>query len=91
MFDRIRAAGAEKIAELLNMDRLSLSSVRDFVRSPENTNSAFDILDRSLSGGRSSSGNGLVSIDEILNFSAGTGIPLDDFLNSVNREMRLDL
>lgn len=91
MFDRIRAAGAEKIAELLNMDRSSLSSVRDFVGSPENTNSAFDILDRSLSDGRSSSGNGLVSIDEILNFRAETGIPLDDFLNSINREMRLDL
>jgi prepilin-type N-terminal cleavage/methylation domain-containing protein len=91
MFDRIRAAGAEKIAELLNMDSSSLSSVRDFVRSPENTNSSFDILDRSLSDGRSSSGNGLVSIDEILNFRAGTDIPLDDFLNSVNREMRFDL
>jgi prepilin-type N-terminal cleavage/methylation domain-containing protein len=91
MFDRIRAAGAEKIAELLNMDRSSLSSVRDFVGSPENTNSAFDILDRSLSDGRSSGGNGVVSIDEILNFRAGTDIPLDDFLNSVNREMRFDL
>ena len=91
MFDRIRALGAEKIAELLNMDRSSLSSVRDFVGSPENTNSAFDMLDRSFSDGRSSSGNGLVSIDEILNFRAGTDIALDDFLNSVNREMRLDL
>ena len=91
MFDRIRSAGAEKIAELLNMDGSSLSSVRDFVGSPENTNSAFDILDRSVSGGRSSSGNGLVSIDEILNFRAGTDIPLDDFLNCVNREMRFDL
>jgi hypothetical protein len=68
-----------------------VSSVRDFVGSPENTNSAFDMLDRSFSDGRSSSGNGLVSIDEILNFRAGTDIPLDDFLNSVNREMRLDL
>src|SRR4030095_13320628 len=91
MFDRIRALGAEKIAELLNMDRSSLSSVRDFVGSPENTNSAFDMLDRSFSDGRSSSGNGLVSIDEILNFRAGTDIPLDDFMNAVNREMRLDL
>jgi prepilin-type N-terminal cleavage/methylation domain-containing protein len=91
MFDRIRAAGAEKIAELLNMDRSSLRSVRDFVGSPENINSAFDILDRSLSEGRSSSGNGLVSIDEFLNFRAGTDIPLNDFLNSVNREMRFDL
>jgi hypothetical protein len=93
MFDRIRALGAEKMADLLNMDRSSLPSVRDFVRLPESTNSAFDMLDRGFAGGGddSRSGNGVVSIDEILNFRAGTDIPLDDFLSSVSREMRLDL
>jgi prepilin-type N-terminal cleavage/methylation domain-containing protein len=92
MFNRIRAAGAEKIADLLNMDRSSLPSARDFVRLPENTNLAFGMLDRSPSrDGETNSGNGVVSIEEILNFRAGPDIPLDDFLNSVSREMRLDL
>jgi prepilin-type N-terminal cleavage/methylation domain-containing protein len=92
MFDRIRAAGAEKIAELLNMDRSSLPSFRDYVSSPENTKVAFDMLDRSLSQDDDDRGNrnGIVSIDEILNFRTGTDIPLDDFLNFVSREMRLD-
>ena len=93
MFDRIRAAGAEKIAELLNLDRSSLPYVRDHVSSPGNTKVAFDMLDRSLSqdgDDNRGSGNGIVSIDEILNFRSGTDIPLDDFVNSVSREMRLD-
>lgn len=94
MFDRIRVLGAEKIAELLNADSLSLPSVRDFVGSPESTRAALGMLDRSVTpdtdDNRSSSGNGVVSIDEILNFRSGTDIPLDDFINSVNREMRLD-
>ena len=94
MFDRIRALGAEKIAELLNMDSSSLPYVRDFVGSPENTRVAFGMLDRSVSpdteDSRSSSGNGVVSIDEILTVRAGTDIPLDEILTSVSREMRLD-
>jgi hypothetical protein len=32
-----------------------------------------------------------VSVDEILNFRTGTEIPLDSFLDTVSREMRLDL
>jgi prepilin-type N-terminal cleavage/methylation domain-containing protein len=92
MFDNIRAAGTDRIAELLDMDRSALTSVRDFVGSPENTNSAFDLLDSGDSDDDSgSNGNGLVSFDEILNFRTGTDIPLDSFLDSVNREMRLDL
>jgi len=90
MLNNIRDAGAEKIAELLDMDRSSLRSVRDFVRSPENTALAFDRLDRG-DGNRSGNGNGLVSVDEILNFRTGTEIPLDSFLDTVSREMRLDL
>lgn len=89
MLNNIRDAGAEKIAELLDMDRSSLRSVRDFVRSPENTDLAFDRLDRG-DGNRSGNGNGLVSFEEILNFRTGTDIPLDSFLDSVSREMRLN-
>jgi prepilin-type N-terminal cleavage/methylation domain-containing protein len=90
MLNNIRDAGAQKIAELLDMDRSSLRSVRDFVRSPENTPLAFDRLDIG-DGSRSGNGNGLVSLDEILNFHTGTEIPLDSFLDTVSREMKLDL
>lgn len=95
MLKNIRDAGVEKIAELLNMDRLSLPSARDFVGSPGNTSVAFGMLDRSvgpdIDDNRSSSGNGVVSIEEILNFRTGTDIPVDDFLNFLSREMKLEL
>jgi prepilin-type N-terminal cleavage/methylation domain-containing protein len=90
MLNNIRDAGAEKIAELLDMDSSSLGSVRDFVRSPENTHLAFDRIDRGDEN-RSGNGNGLVSVDEILNFRVGPEIPLDSFLDAVSREMRLEL
>jgi prepilin-type N-terminal cleavage/methylation domain-containing protein len=93
MFDNIRAAGAVKIAELLKMDRSALPLVGGFLASGETTNSVFDMLDRDVSpdGARNSNGNGLVSVDEILNLHTGTDISLDGFLDTVNREMRLDL
>ena len=90
MLNNIRDAGAQKIAELLEMDSSSLGSVRDFLRSAENTHLAFDRLDRGDEN-RSGNGNGLVSVDEILNFHAGPEIPLDSFLGAVSREMRLEL
>jgi hypothetical protein len=68
MLDNIRDAGAEKIAELLDLDRSSLRSVRDFVSLFERTDSAFDWLDQGQDGDDNRSSDGLVSVDEILNF-----------------------
>lgn len=83
MFEGIRAAGAETIAELLNRDRSSLPVIRDFVGSPDSLDQAFDKLD--------SDDDRLASFDEILNLDTGSEISIAEFLNSVNREMRLDL
>jgi prepilin-type N-terminal cleavage/methylation domain-containing protein len=93
MFDNLRATGAAKIAELARLDRTALPQVHDFIRSPETTRSVFGMLDSNPDGGasRNSNNNGLVSVDEILNLNTGTDISLDGFLDSVNREMRLDL
>jgi prepilin-type N-terminal cleavage/methylation domain-containing protein len=94
MFDNVRATGAEKITELLKLNSAALLRFRSFVGARETTNSVFALLDRDLSQdgaiNRSSQGNGLVNIDEILNFRTGTDLPLDGFLNSVKRAMRLD-
>ena len=89
MFDKIRAAGADKIAELLNLDRSALPQVGAFVGLPDTTDSVFDRLDSSDND--NDHDNGLVSIDEILHLNTGTDIPLDSFLDTVNCEMRLDL
>jgi prepilin-type N-terminal cleavage/methylation domain-containing protein len=95
MFANIRAAGAAKAAELLEMDRSALPRVSGFLASRETTTSVFNMLDRNVIAdgevGANSFSNGLVSVDEILNLRTGTDIPLDGFLASVNREMRLDL
>jgi prepilin-type N-terminal cleavage/methylation domain-containing protein len=89
MFDNLRAAGAVKIVGLANLNQSALPQVHDFLASRETTNSVFGMLDRS--DNEDSHGNGLVSLEEILNLNTGTDISLDGFLDTVNREMRLDL
>jgi hypothetical protein len=83
MFDRIRAGGAEKIAQLLNLDRSALLSVREFVGAPETT--------RSVLSGIDANGDGLFSIDEIRNLHTGSELSLADFLDFVSDEMKLDM
>jgi prepilin-type N-terminal cleavage/methylation domain-containing protein len=89
MFDNLRAAGAAKIAESLNLDRSALPMVQDFLGSRGTTDAVFDRLDRGDHD--NDHHNGLVSLEEILNVNTGTDLSLDGFLDSVNREMRLDL
>jgi prepilin-type N-terminal cleavage/methylation domain-containing protein len=89
MFDNLRATGAAKMAESLNLDRSALPLVQNFIGSRETTDAIFNRLDN---GDNDNDGhNGLVSFDEILHLNTGTNIPLDGLLDSVNREMRLDL
>jgi prepilin-type N-terminal cleavage/methylation domain-containing protein len=106
MFENIRAAGAAEMARLLNLDRSSLTQARGFLGSQQNIDSAFCMLDglptdpgpdgaeveNELRGTSANcNGNGLVSIDEILNLHTGTDISLSGFLDTVKCEMRLDL
>jgi prepilin-type N-terminal cleavage/methylation domain-containing protein/prepilin-type processing-associated H-X9-DG protein len=83
MFKRIRAAGAEKIAELLNQDKTALLSVRDFVESPETT--------RAVLRGIDANGDGEFSLDEIRNLNTGSELSLAGFLDFVSDEMKLDM
>ncbi len=89
MFDKLRAAGDEKIAELLKMDRAALPAVGEFVAAPETTQAIFNLLDSSDND--NDHHNGVVSLDEIIHLNSGTDISLDGLLDTVNREMRLDL
>jgi len=83
MFDRIRAAGADKIAELLNLDKTALLSVRDFVESPVTTS---EVL-RGIDG----DGNGEISLRDIRNLNTGSELSLSGFLDFVSDEMKLDM
>jgi len=83
MFKRIRAAGADKIAELLNQDKTALLSVRDFVESPVTTIAALRGID--------TDGNGECSLEEIRKLNTGSELSLADFLNFVSDEMKLDM
>jgi prepilin-type N-terminal cleavage/methylation domain-containing protein len=83
MFKRIRAGGAEKMAELLNLDRSALLSVRDFVESPETTRAALRGID--------ANGDGEFTLEEIRNINTGSEISLAGFLDFVSDEMKLDM
>jgi prepilin-type N-terminal cleavage/methylation domain-containing protein/prepilin-type processing-associated H-X9-DG protein len=83
MFKRIRAAGAEKIAELLNLDKTALLSVRDFVESPETT--------RAVLRGVDANGDGEFSLEEIRHLNTGSELSLAGFLDFVSDEMKLDM
>jgi prepilin-type N-terminal cleavage/methylation domain-containing protein/prepilin-type processing-associated H-X9-DG protein len=83
MFDRIRAAGAEKIAELLNQDKTALLSVRDFVESPVTTNAVLRGIDTDA--------NEKFNLSEIRNLNRGSELSLAGFLDFVSDEMKLDM
>ncbi len=82
MFDRIRAAGAEKIAELLSLDKSALLSVREFVGSPDTTKVVLSGIDANR--------DGKVNLEEISNLNTGSELSLADFLDFVKKEMKLD-
>ena len=94
MLANVRATSVEKIAELLRLNGAALLRFRSLVGARETANSVFAMLDRNPSqdgaANAASNGNGLVSVEEILNFRSGTDLPLEGFLDSVKREMRLD-
>jgi hypothetical protein len=83
VFKRIRAAGAEKIAELLNQDKTALLSVRDFVESPETT--------RAVLRGIDANGDGEFNLEEIRKLNTGSELSLAGFLDFVSDEMKLDM
>jgi prepilin-type N-terminal cleavage/methylation domain-containing protein/prepilin-type processing-associated H-X9-DG protein len=83
MFERIRAAGAEKIAELLNQDKTALLSVRDFVESPVTTNEIFRGIDTDA--------NWEINLSELRNLKRGSELSLAGFLDFVSDEMKLDM
>jgi prepilin-type N-terminal cleavage/methylation domain-containing protein/prepilin-type processing-associated H-X9-DG protein len=83
MFDRIRAAGAEKIAELLNQDKTALLSVRDFVESPVTTSAVTRGIDTDV--------NQQINLSEIRNLKRGSELSLAGFLDFVSDEMKLDM
>jgi prepilin-type N-terminal cleavage/methylation domain-containing protein len=82
MFDRIRARGAEKIADLLSLDRSALLSVRDFVGAPETT--------RSVLNGMDANRDGALTIAEIRKLNTGSELSIADFMDFVSDEMKLD-
>ena len=77
MIDRIRAAGADKIAELLNLDKTALLSVRDFVESPVTTNAVLRGID--------TDSNEKFNLSEIRNLNRGSDLSLSGFLDFVRR------
>jgi prepilin-type N-terminal cleavage/methylation domain-containing protein/prepilin-type processing-associated H-X9-DG protein len=83
LFKRIRAAGAEKIAELLNQDKTALLSVRDFVESPDTT--------RAVLRGIDANGDGKFNLEEIRKLNTGSELSLAGFLDFVSDEMKLDM
>lgn len=82
MIDRIRAAGADKIAELLNLDKTALLSVRDFVESPVTKSAVFRGID--------TDGNEKFDLSELRNLKRGSELSLSGFINFVSDEMKID-
>ena len=83
MFDRIRAAGADKIAEMLNLDKTALLSVRDFVESPVTTSEVLRGID--------TDGNDKFTFSDLRNLNRGSELSLAGFLDFVSDEMKLDM
>ncbi len=82
MFDRIRARGLEKIAELINLDKSALPWIQSVVKSPEVTTAAINKLDANADGS--------VGLDEILKLDTGPELPLADFLDFLSAEMKVE-
>jgi prepilin-type N-terminal cleavage/methylation domain-containing protein len=82
MFDRIRAGGAEKIVELLDMNRLALPRVCEFIWDPGTLEAVLNRM-----GGNDQ----MVSLDELRNLDTGSELSIADFLDLVSEEMKLDL
>jgi prepilin-type N-terminal cleavage/methylation domain-containing protein len=83
MFDRIRARGYEKMAELINRDPSALLSVRDFLRRPDTTIAVLNGID--------SNRDGSLTIAEIRNINTGSELSIADFMDFVRDEMKLDM
>jgi prepilin-type N-terminal cleavage/methylation domain-containing protein len=83
MFDRIRARGYEKMAELINLDRSAVLSVRDFLGRPDTTRAVINGIDTNRDGS--------LSIAEIRNIDTGSELSIADFMDFVKDEMKLDM
>jgi prepilin-type N-terminal cleavage/methylation domain-containing protein len=81
MFERLRRGAAEKIFQLLDLDKSALPLVREFVASPETQAAALDRLD--------ANDDGVVSLHEIRNLNTGSELSLTDFIKWVSEEMKL--
>jgi prepilin-type N-terminal cleavage/methylation domain-containing protein/prepilin-type processing-associated H-X9-DG protein len=82
MFARINARGAEKMAELINMNKSALLRVRDFVGAPETTSAVLSGIDANR--------DGALTIAEIRKLNTGSELSITDFLDFVSDEMKLD-
>jgi hypothetical protein len=78
---RIRAKGAEKIAELLKLDESALLKAPGFVGAPETTRAAISGFD--------ANGDGKLSLEEILNPNTGSELSLEGLMSDVSGEMKL--
>jgi prepilin-type N-terminal cleavage/methylation domain-containing protein len=83
MFDRIRARGFEKMAELINLDRSAVLSVREFLGRPDTTVAVLNGIDANRDGS--------LSIAEIRNINTGSELSIADFMDFVKDEMKLDM
>jgi hypothetical protein len=87
MFARIRDKGAQTLSELLKLDRDAPRLAREYVNSPNQAASVFNMLD--------ANGDRTVSIAEIQNFQNSDGQnqggPLAEFLAFAGDEMKLDM
>ncbi len=87
MFARIRDKGAQTLSDLLKLDRDAPRLAREYVNSPDQAASVFNVFD--ANGDRS------VSIAEIQNFQnfggPNQGGPLAEFLAFAGDEMKLDM
>jgi hypothetical protein len=84
MWEELRAAAADKIAALLNMDtsKSSLRMVRDFVEAPETTRAVETAID--------TNGDRKVSVQEIRALNTGSELSISDFIGDVIDIMKLD-
>ncbi len=80
MFDNIRGAAADTIADLLNLDSSAPSQVRAYVESANTVPNVFSSLD--------ANGDGFVSVREIFGPSTDSSNPLSGFLSFVFAEMK---
>jgi prepilin-type N-terminal cleavage/methylation domain-containing protein len=87
MFARIRDKGAQTLSDLLQLDRDAPRLAREYVNSPDQAASVFNMFD--------ANGDRTVSIAEIQNFQnfdgQNQGGPLAEFLAFAGDEMKLDL